>query len=160
MTITYQREKLAAVRPELPRLMQLHWDEVAHHKDCRVLDPDWQQFELLEKNGQLLILTARDESADGALIGYMGAFIRPHLHSRGLLTGYVDAIFLDPTARRNSAGVRLCNLTDLALNSMVDFIYWHVKPERDFSTLLKRQGCAFIEGIWGRPTSRLAGGNT
>ncbi len=150
---TYQRERLADVRPELTALIAAHWDEVAHHKDIRTLDPDWDQFEAMDAAGNLFFMTAR---ADGLIVGYVAAILRPHLHSKGLKTAYVDAIFLAHSARRNNTGVRLLAMTDTALAAMADFIYWHVKPERDFATLLRRQGCEFIETIWGRATGRRA----
>ena len=151
MTITFQREMLAKVRPEVADLTAQHWDEVAHHKDVRTLDVDWHQFELMESIDNLFFMTARD---DGALVGYTLALLRPHLHSKGMKTAYVDAIFMTPGKRHNNAGLRLLQHTDTALAALSDFIYWHVKPERDFSRLLARMGYGYVEAIWGRPTQQ------
>ena len=151
MTVTFQREPLAIVRPDVADLLAQHWDEVAHHKDIRTLDVDWDQFQLMESIGHLFVMTARD---DGRLVGYVAALLRPHLHSKGLKTAYVDAIFLTPGKRQHNVGLRLVQHTDTALAALSDFIYWHVKPERDFSRLLGRMGYGYIEAIWGRPTHR------
>lgn len=151
MTVTFQRETLAVVRPDVQELLTQHWNEVAHHKDIRTLDVDWEQFEIMESIGKLFVMTARD---DGLLVGYTAALLRPHLHSKGLQTAYVDAIFMTPGKRQHNVGLRLIQHTDTALSALSDFIYWHVKPERDFSRLLERMGCEYIEAIWGRPTNR------
>ena len=147
MTITYQREAVARIILEMTALTQAHWAEVAHNQDSRKLDPDWDTFKALDAAGQSFLMTAR---MDGELVGYVFAILRPHLHSKGTQTAYVDAIFLSPQARRNNTGLRLLQLTDSALSQVADFVYWHVKPERDFSPLLKRMGYEFIESIWGR----------
>jgi hypothetical protein len=149
---TFAREPLARVRPELADLLAQHWDEVAHDKDARTLDPDWATFEALEAAGQLFVLTVR---MDGRLVGYLGAFLRPHLHSRATCTAYVDAVFLTAEARHGNTGLRLLQHANTALGALADYIYWHIKPERDFAPLLRRMGYHFVESIWGRAVQRV-----
>lgn len=152
-TLIYARETLATVRPEVDALSLTHWDEVAHDKNTRVLDVDWPAFEALEKAGQLFLMTAR---ADKKLVGYLFAFLRPHLHSRQTMTAYVDAMFLAPSARLGSAGARFITYADAALAELADYIYWHIKPEKDFSPILQRSlKYHYVEAIWGRATGRV-----
>lgn len=136
---------------EASALIAQHWDEVAHDQQDRLLDVDWESFEALEKNGQFYLLSARD---DGHLVGYVVAILRPHFHSKGTMSAYVDAIFLSKDARKNNVGIRLIQMADTALDSLADFIYWHIKPERNFAPILKRLGYHFIEEIWGRTSHR------
>jgi hypothetical protein len=151
-TLVYARETLAAARPEMAALIAAHWDEVAHDKDVRVLDVHWEAFEALEAAGQLYMLTVR---RDGEMVGYMAAFLRPHLHSRGTISAYVDALFLSPSVRQGRAGIRFLAYADAALSSLADFIYWHVKLEKDFGPILQRSlGYHYVEAIWGRATAR------
>jgi|FreactcultureFD7_1027221.scaffolds.fasta_scaffold00730_3 hypothetical protein len=149
--ITYGTEKLEQFKRQAIELIALHWDEVAHDKEVRDLDVDWDSFEALEKAGQLYILTARD---DGELIGYVAAILRPHFHSKKTRSAYVDAIFLSKNARKNNVGIRLIQMTDTALSGLADFVYWHIKPEKNFAPILKRIGYHFIEEIWGRASHR------
>jgi L-amino acid N-acyltransferase YncA len=151
MTISFQREALARVRPDITELTVAHWEEVAHDKASRQLDPNWPAFEAMEAGGNLFVMTAR---ADGQLIGYVAAMMQPHLNSRATRIALVQNIFLLAEYRRNNAGVRILQLADLALQELVDFIYWHIKPERDFTPLLKRLGYHYVEAVWGRATGR------
>lgn len=155
MNLVYAREPLAKVRPDMVELMATHWDEVAHDKDTRELDVDWPTFQALESIGQLYILAVRHE---GVLVGYMFAFLRPHLHSRKTVTAYVDVIFLSPEARKGMAGIRFLEYCDVALAAQADYIYWHIKPEKDFAPILERRlGYHYVEAIWGRTTNRVKG---
>lgn len=149
--ITYSRENLDRSKNEATELIAQHWDEVAHDQQDRLLDVDWESLEALERNGQLYILTARD---DGRLIGYVAAILRPHFHSKGTMSAYVDAIFLSKAARKNNVGIRLIQMANTALCELADFVYWHIKPERNFAPILRRLGYHFIEEIWGRASHR------
>lgn len=152
MTLTYARESLRAIRDEMAALMAAHWAEVAHDRDTRALDPDWDTFFGMEAVGQLYTLTVRH---DGALAGYLVAILRPHLHARKTITAYVDAVYLAPVARRGLAGMRFLRHADTALAALgAQFIYWHVKAERDFGPLLDRIGYHDVETIKGRAVTR------
>lgn len=151
-TLVYAREALMAIKDEMTALMDAHWTEVAHDRDTRALDPDWDAFAALERAGQLYTLAVRHQ---GALVGYLVAILRPHLHARNTLTAYVDAVYLAPIARHGLAGARFLRHADTALAALgVDFIYWHVKAERDFGPLLDRIGYHDVETIKGRAVVR------
>ena len=150
--LVYAREAMATVRPEMAALLAAHWQEVAHDKEVRTLDVHWEAFDALEAAGQLFVMTVR---SDGVLVGYLAAFLRPHLHSRSTISAYVDALFLSPSVRQGRAGARFLAYADAALAAQADFIYWHVKPEKDFGPILQRSlGYHYVEAIWGRATAR------
>jgi L-amino acid N-acyltransferase YncA len=150
-TLQYARAYLlgTTLRDEVQALLQQHWDEVAHDKTSRQLAPDWAQFDAMERAGMLFVMTVR---AAGLLVGYACAIMRPHLHSAGTLTAYVDAMYLAPRARHGRAGARFLRYIDAALAANgAQYIYWHIKPERDFAPILQRSlGYHFVEEIWGR----------
>lgn len=153
--LTYARESLMAIKDEMAALMAAHWAEVAHDRDTRELDPDWEAFAALDQAGQLYTLAVR---SDGALAGYLVAIVRRHLHARKTLTAYVDAVYLSPAARRGLAGARFLRHADRALAALgAEFIYWHVKRERDFRPLLERAGYHHVEDIMGRAVTRVGG---
>lgn len=160
MPLVYARAQLVGtgLRAEVQALLEQHWLEVAHDKTTRVLDPDWAEFEAMEAAGALYILTVRTPAnVGGDLVGYACAFTRPHLHSRATLTAYVDALYLAPQARQGRAGARFLKFIDTALAALgVDYIYWHIKPERDFAPILQRSlGYHFVEAIWGRAVAKV-----
>jgi L-amino acid N-acyltransferase YncA len=157
MSLTYARAHLQGtrLRAEVQGLLEQHWDEVAHDKATRQLAPDWAQFEAMEVAGTLFVMTVRSA---GQLVGYACAFLRPHLHSVGTLTAYVDALYLAPQARQGRAGARFLRHIDTALAALgAQYIYWHIKPERDFAPILQRSmGYHFVEEIWGRAVAKVA----
>lgn len=61
-----QQEILFDVVHEVDDLLQMHYEEVALHRDRIKLNPLWDQYAALEKLGMLIIYTARDD--DGRLV--------------------------------------------------------------------------------------------
>lgn len=138
--ITYQVELLATARPDAEALFGLHWEEVAQFKEVQELDPDWEQYDLLEQKGRLWIMTARD---DGKLVGYIAMLLGRHLHYRKLLTAVDDLHFVHPDYRKGLTGYRLIALTVKAMREKgVQFIAFRTKAASDHGALFERLGLA------------------
>ena len=155
MNLTYARETVAQAKPGVMLLVQEHWDEVGSDKTIRKLDPDYESFAALERQGQLHILTVRDS---GVMVGYAVSVIHQQLHARGAKSAMVDAVFLTRSARQGRVGISFLKYVDAALVAFgANFIYWHIKPERDFSPVLQRMVSPryqFIESVYGRSTHK------
>ena len=152
--LSYSRETVAQAKPGVAALISEHWDEVGSIKDARQLDPDYEAFEALEKQGKLHILTARN---DGVMVGYAVSVIHQQLHAKGSKSAMVDAVFLTQSARQGRVGDRFLQYDEQALEAMgVDLIFWHIKAERDFAPILKRinPDYQFIESIHGRAVNK------
>ncbi|MGQ3486125.1 GNAT family N-acetyltransferase [Roseovarius pacificus] len=109
--ITYQQEFLCQTdKAEVMPLLREDWDEIEHpsKRGCD-LDPDWDTYEALEGQGAFKVFTARE---DGELIGYLGVFIAPFLHSKGKLLAMMDAIYVRKDRRNSRAGVGLIRFTE------------------------------------------------
>ena len=146
--IAYERISLKTFRDEGEALRAEHWQEVGHSKEVRTLGLNWPAFEQLEREDALYVLGVR---LDGVLVGYTVSILRPHLHSVDTLFAHVDLIYLQPKARQGAVGARLIKHTDTALQAVgAQFITWHVKPEKDFAAILRRNGHALIESIYGK----------
>jgi GNAT superfamily N-acetyltransferase len=97
-------ESFLAILPELMPLFRLHWRDLGLYQDKMPLAPRVAVYEYLEKNGELLTLTARLE---GELLGYFIARIGPALHYETTIHAQTDITFVHPKMRGRGLGVRL-----------------------------------------------------
>ena len=67
------------------KLIPLHWDEVALNKDKIHLNPDWDVYESLEKDGKFKIFTARD---DTKLVGYFAVIVSTNPHYKDHISAF------------------------------------------------------------------------
>ena len=107
--LKYQQEFLDTFIPEVSELAKRDWLEVQHDIIAVKLNPDWDIYKSLEKQGSLYIFTCRDGNK---LVGYFTALIVPNLHSKGHFKVMNDAIFLDKPYRKGFAGVRLIKFAE------------------------------------------------
>jgi hypothetical protein len=89
-------EPFVDVWAEAQPLTQPHWDEIAKNKGLLTLNPDIEKYELLDRSGNLLLITAR---ADGKFVGYFLWIVAAHPHYRHVLTAEEDLHFLAPEYR-------------------------------------------------------------
>lgn len=70
MTLEFRREKLFPdLFGELHALLKRHWNEVALREVTGPLDIDEDMYRLLEANGNLILITARERGADPGASG-------------------------------------------------------------------------------------------
>ncbi len=144
--IAYQKETWAKLLPELPALFVMHWQEVGLDREKIPLDPDWERYALLEAQGILHMVTARD---DGILIGYYVALVLPHLHYKSSRTAFSDIFFIHPEYRRGLTGYKLFLETEKMLKKLgVQKSYVMTKQHLPLNILMKRLKYRFIEKIY------------
>lgn len=135
-------EKFSVVE-ENQHLISEHWAEVV--RDSRPLNIFWDFFRKTEDIGGLVTIVARD---DEEVVGYAVFILQYHLHSKLILTGHNDAIFVRKD-RRTRAGAKLLTAIEPILkNHGVNMVFMHVKPSVDFSPALKKLGFNYHESIW------------
>jgi GNAT superfamily N-acetyltransferase len=148
MALTFHTERLWAVADDIEPLLQLHYDEIALHKEAIPLDPDWNRYACLDERGELAIYTARD---DGNLVGYGVFFVHDHPHYASTLVAANDLLFLHPDYRRGGLGLRLIRYCEQQLKARgVVKLTWHIKFAHDWSAILHRQGYLDEEKIVGK----------
>ena len=131
---------------ELSPLLDKHYSELAVHKDIK-LNPNWEQYFLMEKMGSLKFFIARND--EGEIIGYVAYFISYHIHYMDSLQAQQDVLFVSPDRRGAHAGIKLLKYSEEHLKNIgVDVITQHVKPSHDFSPLLERLGYSELETIY------------
>lgn len=143
--ITYQQEFLATVRNDIQPLLEQHWEEIALNKDKIKLNPDWDQYELLEYDGKLKGFTAR---TDGKLIGYFVVIVSTGLHYKDHLFAANDVIFLHKDYRRGYTGIRLIDFAEACLKEDgVSVLTINTKIHQPFDPILERLGYSPIERV-------------
>jgi L-amino acid N-acyltransferase YncA len=106
MIITYHLESWSSYYhdPALQTLWREHYNELREaHQERMEMGPDLATYEALDRQGSLVVLTARSA---GALVGYCLAVVKRHPHYP-TVCGFEDSYYLTPSARRGMAGVRL-----------------------------------------------------
>lgn len=147
--LTLQKEKVLDVAEEIEHLLQLHYQEVALHKDEIPLDPDWPRYVAMEERGNCHVYTAR---LDGRLIGYSVFFTHQHIHYSGTMVANNDILFVHPEYRKgSSAGIKLIKFSEEQLKAMgVIKLTWHIKFKNDWSAVLYRRGYEDEDKIVGK----------
>lgn len=90
-----------------------------HHAEVEVpeipLDLAFGEMLRLNEFGFLKVITVRD---DGRLIGYAIVLARPNMRSCKVLTGYLEAYYLEPAYRAGWTGYKLLKAAGLVLEKM------------------------------------------
>lgn len=151
--VTFQRESIADLWPELLPLARDHWREV-RWDDCTEFDPDCSRYDAAERAGSYAIFTMRSEAGEHGrpLIGYAAFWINRSTQRKESLEADQDAIYLRPECRAGWLGAELIRTADNALRAMgVAVVYHHVRTGiRDFGPVLRRIGYQPIETLFAR----------
>lgn len=147
MTV-FARELLCEVVQEVQPLLIAHYEELTLHKDIVKLDPQWDQYALLEKMERFTVFTARD---GGALVGYSAYFVNRHIHYAGLVHASNDVFYIDPAHRRGTTALRFLRHCEEQLRAQgVKKLMYHCKPSNNFAPILHRLGYADEEVMVGK----------
>ena len=86
-------------------LIKQHWAEIALNQEDVPLDPDWDRYLSLDRNGQIVCYIARDQ--EGQMVGYVAWIITRPLHYVSTLYAITDIFWLHPDHREGWTGVKL-----------------------------------------------------
>lgn len=146
--ITFDRELLCEVVQEVQPLLDAHYAELTLNKDVVKLDPQWQEYALLEQMGRFVVFTARD---DGVLVGYSAFFVNRHIHYAGLTVAINDVLFLAQSRRRGTTALRFLDFCEEALRAEgVRKLTYHIKFSLDWRPILHRKGYVDEEVMVGK----------
>lgn len=148
MTVVFQAENFRNIQPELPPLLQAHWEEVALDHDAVPLDPDWQRYYALQDSNSLSCVTARNGEG-GPLVGYHIAIVAGHLHYASTKHGITDVYYLKPEYRKGFTGIRLFKAVDEEMKRLgVVKRITGTKVHLDMGPVLKRLGYRETEHVY------------
>lgn len=141
-------ESIGEVRGQIDPLLRAHYEEIALHRDQIPLDPDWDRYRMLERDGKLIVIAARNDERD--LVGYAVFFVQPHMHYQQTLYAINDVLYVYPQYR-GRAGLKIVRFAEEIFTAMgVDRLLWHIKVEHDFRPLMHRLGYADEDVIVGK----------
>ena len=89
-----------------PELLDAHYREIASFQDAFKLDPDWDKYDRLDREGKLGFLRA-DAYPLGKMIGYLAFVCEPHMHYKGTVIAVGDVHYVHPNWRRQGVARRL-----------------------------------------------------
>lgn len=144
--VSFHVEPWPACVPEMQDLWLEHWREVALDQDIVPLDMDLARYAEAAREGRLHLVTAR---RDGLMIGYLVAFVQPHLHYASTIFATCDLYYLRPEARTGWRGVTLFRVAERTLRERGAVILQaatkiHVSPVTgrtlDIGPILERLG--------------------
>ena len=84
--------------------MRRHWHEIALYQNRVEFNPDFDYYFRSERNGNLILITARDGDT---LVGYMAQIAGFHPHYRTTVWANNDLFWMDPAYREGMTGVKL-----------------------------------------------------
>lgn len=130
------------------KLFAQHWEEIANFKDDVPLKPDYDFYRSIEKAGKLFVLIAEE---NGEVVGYSVFVTVRHPHYQTLVFANNDILFVRKDKRNSSVGLRLIEASEKkAKEKGCNKITWHIKPNHDFSSIVKRRGYIHEDTIYGR----------
>ena len=119
--------------------LEIHYDELALHKETIPLDPDYDRYLFLEAKNQLKVYTLRTD--EHVLIGYAVFIITPMLHYKSTICAANDLLYIDKKYRQGMTGVKFIKYCESKIKECgVDKITWHIKESNNFVPILKRMG--------------------
>jgi GNAT superfamily N-acetyltransferase len=149
--VTFQREPIASLWPELLPLARDHWREV-RWDDKTEADLDTARYEAAEAAGTYVIFTLRSTADGKPLIGYAAYWLTTSTQRRESLEAAQDGVYLRPDCRNGWLGYELMSEADKALRDAgIQIVYQHVRTNaRDFGPVLRRLGYEPIETVYAR----------
>ncbi len=143
-TTTIREEPLSECLDEMKPLFDLHWEEIALHKDKISLNPDYEKYIEMEAAGHLTTFVVRK---DGAVVGYSIFFIAPHPHYKDHIYANNDIVFMLPELRGSTLAVKLLQCSEKVLKEKysASVIVVSMKVAAPFDKLMEYLDYGLIE---------------
>lgn len=137
--------KLADIQDEIYDMLSKHSDEVGLFPD---IDPDFKSYSLLEhcKNYQMFAVRC---GMSQKIVGYVGYFVRPHMHNRRIMSAVMDVVYIAPGFR--GVGKEFISYCDNELKkSGVNVVMACVTEKLDWSSALEKLQYKCVEKYYAR----------
>jgi L-amino acid N-acyltransferase YncA len=146
--IIYRRERLMDLRVECQQIIEEHYQEIALSKGVQKLDPDWAEYDRLEKMGKIWLMTARHQ---GVLVGYIVMIVSTHLHYKNMLMALEDIHYLRPEFRKGLTGYKLISLAVKSMERLgIKKIVLRTKFFANHGRLFERLGFVREDEVWSK----------
>lgn len=143
--VTYQKELFRNIMAELPELFLAHYNEADKNNHDLQLNPNWNQYIVLENSGVLHVLTAR---SGGGLVGYYVVMVIPSLHYQQAIVSATDLIYVKPEYRPGGTGIRLIKRGEQMVKELgATRAYLVTKANSDANMVVGRLGYDLVEQV-------------
>lgn len=102
--VVFRRERLAPILRELLHLIEADWKENGVDQEKVPLALNLNQYLDYDTVGVLQIVTARDKTCDDLLVGFVFAFVHPHIMHAGRGWCILNLYYLFPEYRQRGIG--------------------------------------------------------
>ena len=139
----FQIEPVVQVYPQLDVLLQDYFARTIASEGLPPLRMNWLAYSNLCQQGNLVLMTARD---DATLLGFVMYHIYPHLHHIGVINAACDIIAVGVDYRGSGIGRRLMAECEPVLRARgVRFITHQHRVDYDVEPLFPKLGYRLIE---------------
>ena len=147
--IEVKEESLKDCLDEMKPIFDLHWDEVAVHKESIKLNPDYEKYLQMANDGGVKAFIARE---DGRLIGYAIFIIAKNLHYSDHIYAHNDVVYLEKGRRGSGLAIDIFKYSEATLkeNYDVDVVNVSMKVAFPFDDLMKHLGFEYIERTYSK----------
>jgi len=129
---------------EFMKLYRTHWKEIGNFNKQKIpLEPDWDIYRTLGKQGKLITFTIR--TPNGLLIGYNIFIVTTHHHYRNAIIAENDILYLHPDYRKGYTGYNFIKYCIKELKERVDIIMLSVKASHSIEAITKRLGFKLMD---------------
>lgn len=119
--------------------LEMHYEELALHKDAIPLKPDYERYYSLEEKNQLKVFTLTTD--EGIMIGYAVFIIGPMLHYKSTICAANDLLYIEKSYRQGMTGIKFIKYCEAKMKDCgAHKITWHIKESNNFFPILKRMG--------------------
>jgi hypothetical protein len=113
--LTFQVERFSEILDELHALHEQHFKETEVHRLGFGLDPNYDYMADMERRGNMIQFTARNE--DGKLVGNIRMYVNESLHTRTLYANE-DTLYIVPECRQGFTAVRFMQYVEDCLRAI------------------------------------------
>lgn len=125
------------VQISIEALMNDHFEEVYNSSQKTTLQPNWELYTSLKKEGSLISMGAFYKDV---LVGYIGLVLIEPPHYMGSIVAISDTIFLHREFRDGSAGIRMMNTArNKAKEKGAKEVQWAAKPNSALLYILNKR---------------------
>lgn len=92
-----KRETINTIRPEVDKLIELHYEECENYKETNPLNFNWSYCKLAEDSNNLYLFTVR---VGGKLLGYCVVVPSLVLYSNAVSVAQIETFYIHPSIRK------------------------------------------------------------
>jgi GNAT superfamily N-acetyltransferase len=144
--VTFRRERLAPILREILPMLRKDWEENGIDRDHVPFSLDIDRYLSYDLVGVLQIVTAR--TAAGAMIGYVLAFVHPHIDHSGMGWALLTWYWLYPEYRGGGIGDAMIEAMERFLRSARVSVVEATEKVTARHGLFERRGYTPTDTVW------------